>query len=74
MDKKIKTVKPRKLARMMARKRLEKAGASGYNKRPTVLGKVMDSRFARNWKELAAQAQADALAREEILRKEREER
>ncbi len=70
----IKKITPRKLARTMARKRLEKAGASGYNKRWVVMGKKMLSRFARSWKELAAQAQADALAQEEILRKEREER
>lgn len=60
---------PRRLARQMARARLDKMGATGYNKEPVVMGRKMRSRFARSWQELAVQARAEAMAREAARRK-----
>ena len=64
---------PRRLARQMAKARLDKMGATGYNKEPIVLvnGRPTKtrSRFARSWQELATQAMAEAMAREAARRK-----
>ena len=57
-------IKPRKLARSMARAMLDKQGATGYNKAPVFKGKRTRSRFSRSWKELALQARKEAAARE----------
>ena len=65
---------PRKLARQMARARLDRMGVTGYNKEPTVLGKKTHSRFARSWQELAMQARAEAMAREAARRKKAAQR
>lgn len=65
---------PRRLARQMARARLDKMGATGYNKEPIVMGKKTRSRFARSWKELAVQARAEAMAREAARRKKAAQR
>lgn len=67
MKKDVKKVKisPRKLARSMARAKLDKQGATGYNKKIFLMGRRAPSRFARKWKELALQAHKEALAREQ---------
>lgn len=45
---------PRKLARSMARSRLDASKATGYNKeRIGTNGRKMPSLFARKWRELA---------------------
>ena len=44
---------PRKLARRVARAQLDKAGATGYNKRRPFNGMVMPSYFQRNWRDIA---------------------
>lgn len=51
------SIKPRKLARQMAKAQLERSHITGYNKeRIGVDGKKIPSLFARKWKELAIQA------------------
>ena len=51
------TMHPRKLARSMARSRLDASKVTGYNKeRVGVNGKKQPSVFARNWRELAQKA------------------
>jgi len=62
-------LKPRKLARQMARARLDKKGASGYNKQPVIMGQRGRSRFAREWKGQALEAKAEAEARERARKK-----
>lgn len=48
---------PRKLARSMARARLDESKVTGYNKERTGSdGRKMPSVFARNWRDLAQQA------------------
>ena len=47
---------PRRLARKMAKRQLDKAGVTGYNKEQVgINGKKMKSAFARNWKKVAAE-------------------
>ena len=56
MEKKI-IIKPRKLARQMAKAQLDKSKVTGYNKeRIGPGGRKMPSVFARNWRDLAQQA------------------
>lgn len=56
MEKKI-IIKPRKLARQMAKAQLDKSKVTGYNKeRIGKDGRKMPSVFARNWRDLAQQA------------------
>lgn len=55
MEKKV-TLHPRKLARSMAKAKLDQAKVTGYNRERTGLnGKKMPSIFARNWRNLAQQ-------------------
>lgn len=44
---------PRGLARSVARAQLDKAGATGYNKKRNYKGMVMPSYFKRNWRDIA---------------------
>lgn len=51
------SIKPRKLARQMAKAQLERSHITGYNKeRIGPDGRKMPSLFARNWRDLAQQA------------------
>ena len=56
MEKKV-TLHFRKLARSMAKEKLDQAKITGYNRERTGLdGKKMPSVFANNWRDLAQQA------------------
>ena len=56
MEKKV-TLHPRKLARSMAKAKLEQSGVTGYNRESTGPdGRKMPSVFARNWRDLSRQA------------------
>ena len=44
---------PRKLARQVARAQLDRAGATGYNKKQFFIGMVVPSYFQRNWRNIA---------------------
>ena len=51
------SIKPRKLARQMAKAQLDRSHVTGYNKeRIGTNGKKMPSLFARNWRDIAQQA------------------
>lgn len=50
---------PRKLARSIAKAKLDQENVTGYNKERVGLGgRKMPSMFAQNWRELAKQATA----------------
>ena len=70
-EKGIGTIKPRRLARAMARAQLKKRGSTGYNKTTTINGRKTRSRFARLWKGLAYEAMKDAQAREAARKKKK---
>lgn len=56
MEKKV-TLHPRKLARSMAKAKLDQTKVTGYNRERTGPdGRKMPSVFARNWRDLAKQA------------------
>ena len=66
----IANVKPRKIARAMARAQLDKAKITGYNnERFGLNGRKQPSMFSQNWKKLAAKAQAEAAQREKARKK-----
>lgn len=51
-------IHPKRLARSVARARLEAAGVTGYNKQNGVdlYGRKIPSAFSRNWKKIVAEA------------------
>lgn len=63
MQEKTITIKPRKLARRMARAKLDSEKATGYNKERFFMGRKMPSLFSRCWKDKAVQAKDEAEAR-----------
>jgi hypothetical protein len=71
MQEKTITIKPRKLARRMARAKLGSEKATGYNKERVFMGRKMPSRFSRCWKDKAVQAKDEAEARERARKKAR---
>lgn len=51
------TLHPRRLARELAKRQLDMAGATGYSKVPPAAGREKPkSPFSRNWREIAADA------------------
>ena len=56
-EKKKITLHPRRLARKLAKRQLDQAGATGYNKVPPAVGREKPkSPFSRNWRKIAADA------------------
>ncbi len=52
------SIHPRRLARQIARARLDAAGVTGYNQKPghDLKGRALPSPFARSWKKIVAEA------------------
>lgn len=52
------TIHPRRLARQIARSKLDAAGVTGYNQKPgrDLEGRAMPSPFARGWKKIVTEA------------------
>ena len=54
----MKTIHPRRLARQIAKAKLDNAGATGYNKQHgrDIKGNPIPSTFARTWKKIVTEA------------------
>ena len=53
-EKKKITLHPRRLARKLAKRQMDQAGATGYNKVPPAVGREKPkSPFSRNWRKIA---------------------
>ena len=52
------SIHPRRLARQIARAKLDSAGVTGYNQKPGrgLEGRAMPSPFARSWKKIVTEA------------------
>ena len=52
------TIHPRRLARQIARAKLDAAGVTGYNQKPghDLEGRALPSPFARGWKSIVTEA------------------